>query len=73
MIHKVGRRINLNDSGLVVTSIDFNIAVIAPTTRAKSVPFLLSLRGKGIRRTPHGGVPQIVAQRIPLPRDLLQT
>jgi hypothetical protein len=60
-------------TGLVVTGIDFNIAVIAPTARAKSVPFLLSLRRKGIRRAPHGGVPQIVAQRIPLPRDALQT
>ena len=68
----VGSRVH-RVSGLVVTGIDFNIAVIAPTARAKSVPFLLSLRRKGIRRAPHGGVPQIVAQRIPLPRDPLQT
>ncbi len=32
-----------------------------------------SLRGKGICRAPHGGVPQIVARHIPFPRELLQS
>ena len=35
--------------------------------------FSLSLRGKGIRRAPHGGVPQIVTRHIPCPRAPLRT
>jgi hypothetical protein len=51
---------------------DLPIPVIESSGTTKTVRFFRSLRGKGIRRASHAGVPQSVARRIASPKPTLR-